>query len=249
MDKILLFIRSTIFNLLFYGVTLFFCVLLLPLTFLPRRQMMGAVWIFVRSVHLIEKYVMGLDFEVRGRENLPQDKCFIVASKHESPYETFKLHIILNDPAIILKQELLRIPLWGRFLAKSDPIAIDRKKGLKSLKQIVDGAQRMKEQGRPIVIFPQGTRVYIHETPADKPYKPGVAQIHEATGLPIIPLALNTGVFWPRRSWIKHPGKVVFEFLPAVPDDLDSKGIMKDLEFRLEEKSAALAREAQDKLI
>ena len=240
----MLFLRSTLFNFLFYGTTAVASLLCLPALFLPKKQAMWAVKFFVYSVYFFEKHVLGLDYEVRGAENLPAGGSFIVAAKHQSPYETMKLNILFNDPAIVLKRELLWIPLWGWFLAKVDPIAINRSKLRKSLNQITEGALHVKSQGRPIVIFPQGTRVLLTQTTKDKPYKIGVARAAEATGVPVIPMALNSGVFWPRRSWIKKPGRVIFEFLPPVPSGLGIYEIMKDLERRIEERSNLLAAEA-----
>lgn len=239
----MIFLRSTLFNLFFYGLTALACVLCLPALFMPRPRAMRVVKAFVRSVYALEKLFIGLDFEVRGQENLPTSGSFIVAAKHQSPYETMKLHILFDDPSVILKKELLKIPLWGKFLAKSDPIAINR--GSKeSAQQIIEGARRMQKQGRPIIIFPQGTRVYTWQTTQDKPYKSGAARMQETTGLTIIPLALNTGIFWPRRSWRKWPGKVVFEFLPPIAPGQAPSETMKQLEALLEAESKKLENEA-----
>lgn len=239
------FIRSTLFNIAFYGTTALACVLCLPGLLLPKRQAMWIVKLFVHSVWFFERRILGLDFEVRGREHIPSTGSFIIAAKHQSPYETMKMHILFDDPAIVLKKELLKIPLWGWFLAKSDPVAIDRSRARESLGQMGEGGLRAKAQGRPIVIFPQGTRVHTWQTPQDKPYKAGVAKLRDATGLPVIPLALDSGFFWPRSSWIKKPGRVVFEFLPPVPENLGVYEVVKDLQERLEKRSNLLVQEAQ----
>jgi 1-acyl-sn-glycerol-3-phosphate acyltransferase len=244
MNSTVLFIRSTVFNLAFYGVTAIMCVLCLPGLLLPKKQAMIIVKLFVYSVYFFEKHIAGLDYEVRGAQYLPKEGSFVVAAKHQSPYETMKLNILFDDPAIVLKQELLRIPLWGKFLAKVEPIAIDRSQGKTAMNQIVEGAQHVKAQGRPIVIFPQGTRVHPRQTAAERPYKIGVARVHEATGLPVIPMALNSGCYWPKGSWIVRPGKVIFEFLPPVPENFGVYEVMKDLETRLEAASDKLASEA-----
>src|SRR5690606_29409676 len=138
-------------------------------------QAMWIVKLFVHMVYFLERHILGLDYEVRGAENLPRTGSFIVAAKHQSAYETMKLNIIFNDPAIVLKRELLRIPLWGWFLAKVEPIGIDRKQGSSAMAQIIEGTIRIREQARPIVIFPQGTRVSPSQTAADRPYRIGVA--------------------------------------------------------------------------
>jgi 1-acyl-sn-glycerol-3-phosphate acyltransferase len=240
-------IRSTLFNIAFYGFTALACILCLPFLFLPKKDAMFAVRLFVHGAHFFEKYILGLDYEVRGREHLPASGSFIIAAKHESPYETTKLNILFDDPAIVLKRELLRIPLWGKFLAKVDPIAIDRSAGKEAMEQIIEGAKRIRDQGRPIVIFPQGTRVHTWVTTAERPYRIGVVKAALAAGLPVIPMALNSGMYWPRKSWLKHPGRVVFEFLPPLDMSQDTTSIMKELETRLETATKALHREAVEK--
>ena len=240
-------IRSSIFNVLFYVLTGISCVLCLPTLVLPRRFFMGIVHFFVHMVHFLERTVLGLRYEVRGLENLPKDGSYIVAAKHQSAYETMKLHILFQDPAVILKKQLLSIPLWGLYLKKSDPIAIDRSTPDTAIASIQSGAQRMKEQGRPIVIFPQGTRVRPDQTTQDKPYKVGIARIQEATDLPIIPMAINAGLFWPRHGWFKSPGCVIFEFLEPIPAGMERQNLMAKLEKETEEATQSLMNEAKEK--
>ena len=241
-------LRSTIFNLAFYFVTLIACIICLPTLFMPRAAFMAVVHGWVWCVHVLERVIMNLHFEIRGLEHLPADgQSYIVAAKHQSPYETFKLHTLFGDPAIILKQELLKIPLWGAYLKKSDVIAIDRTTPELAISSIQEGARRMKQQGRPIIIFPQGTRVRVDETVQHKPYKVGVARLQEATDLPILPMALNTGYFWPRSGWLRKPGRVVFEFLPPVMPGMDRSALLGKLERDVEAKSKELLDEAIEK--
>lgn len=241
----MLFLRSTLFNLLFFTSTGLMCVLCLPGLLLPKKQALWIVRLFVHSVYFFERTVMGIKFEVRGWENVPRDGAFIVAAKHQSAYETMKMHVIFADPAIVLKKELFKIPLWGWFLKKSEPVAINRGRAREAMNEMQESGLRAKAQGRPIVIFPQGTRVRVEETIKEKPYKAGVSRLKEATGLTVVPMALNSGVFWPRGRWMKKPGTVVFEFLPPVPENLGVYEIVRDLEKRLEEASIRLAVEAQ----
>lgn len=240
----MIFLRSTLFNLAFFSATAVLCLVCLPGLLLPRKGAVLIIRTFVRTVHFLEKYLMGLDYEVRGIEHLPKEGAYIVAAKHQSPYETMKLHLLFDFPAVVLKKELLNIPLWGKFLAKSEPIAIDRSQGREAMQQVIDGALAVEKQGRPIVIFPQGTRVYPWQTTQDKPYKPGVIRMYKATNMPIVPLALNSGLFWPRQSWIKRPGKVIFEFLPPIRQGEDPDTLLKILEERLESATHALQDEA-----
>ncbi len=244
------FLRSSLFNLCFYTIVAVFCITLLPMLLMPRKIMMGAVYIFIYTTAFLEKYILGLTYEIRGAEHLPEKPPYIIAAKHQSAYETFKLHFLFDNPAIILKKELLKIPLWGQYLQKSGVIAIDRATPRSAIKSMRDGAKQMAAQNRPIIVFPQGTRVPPGIGTDEKPYKSGINLIQKATGLPIIPMATNTGVFYPKGGWCKKPGRVVFEFLPALKpsDKLKSAETLKHLEKVIEEKSNALAEEAYESL-
>jgi len=131
-------------------------------------------------------------------------------------------------------------------LQKIDVIAINRKNKEESIRAIIDGAKRMAQNNRPIIIFPQGTRVPVNVNTSQKPYKGGIVKMYSHTDIPIIPMALNSGLFWPRKSFIKRPGKVVFEFLAPIEPGLPDKKVMKALEDRVEEKTFELMREAQN---
>lgn len=237
--------RSIAFNIAFFGVTAVMALCMLPTVFMPRAKAMHIVSLWVNTVYLLERIFLNLDYEVRGLEHLPQSGSYLVAAKHESAYETMKLHILFNDPAIVLKQELLKIPVWGLFLKKIDPIAIDRSNREHAMKSLVAGTLHVRDQGRPIVIFPQGTRVAPDMPVEKKPYKGGIAKMAEASGLPIVPMALNTGLFWGRNSWFKRPGEVVFEFLPPLPQGQSVPETMQMLSKNLESASSALREEAR----
>lgn len=237
-------IRSTIFNICFYAVTAVLCIVYFPLLILPRTWFLKLIEFWLRIVCFLEFIILGLRYEVRGREHLPAPP-YIVAAKHQSPYETLKLHLLFKDPAVILKKELLKIPFFGLYLAKNGSIAIDRSTPASARESIREGALRVSHQNRPIVIFPQGTRVDLHETGQHKPYKSGICDIQESTQLPIVPLALNTGLFWPRKGWFKSPGKVIFQFLEPIEPGKNKKELMSELEKTIEDKSAALMNEAR----
>ena len=240
-------LRSTLFNLLFYLLTALACIVCLPTLFFPRSFFMWVVSMFVHGVYFLERYVLGLKLEVRGAENLPAEGSYIIAAKHQSSYETFKLHLLFKDPAIILKRELLKIPLWGLYLKKSDPIAINRKDPKGASHSIQQETKRVAAQGRPIVIFPQGTRVSAFSTSKDHPYKVGVARMQEGSGLPIIPMAINAGVYWPKHKWVKHSGTVVFSFLPAIEAGKYERAVaLGHIEQSLETESLSLANEARE---
>lgn len=243
-----LIVRQIAFNLIFYVFTAVCCILYVPFALMPRPIYVVVLRRYFLNVHLIEKYVLGLDYEIRGGENLPPPGTpYIAAIKHYSEYETMKLYPLFHDPAIILKKELTYIPFWGWLLMRADMIAIKRSAGDQALKSIVDGALRLMKNGRPITIFPQGTRVSIHDTTSQKPYKRGgILKMYQATGLPIIPVATNSGYFWPKNAFFKKPGKVVFEFLPPLQPGLPTSEVMDRLERGIEEHSSRLVKEAQE---
>jgi 1-acyl-sn-glycerol-3-phosphate acyltransferase len=232
----MLFIRSLTYHILFFAWTIFWAFALLWVFLLPRRAMVAVVTLYFKSLVPLEKYVLGLTYEVRGREHVPEGAC-IIASKHQSAYETLKLHVLFNDPAIILKRGLMYIPLWGWYQAKSGMIAVDRGARGAAMASMLANAQAAIKAGRKIVIFPQGTRV---APTAQKSYKVGVAVLAEKYDLPIVPLALNAGLFWPRHAFLIRPGKVIFEFLPPLPTGLGAAQTMQLLEEQLEAASAKL---------
>lgn len=214
---------------------------------MPRPALLKATKFYLNGVAFLEKYIMGLTYEVRGLEHLPKSGTYIVAAKHQSAYETLKLHHLFGDPTIVLKKQLMSIPLFGFFLRKLDVIAINRDNKESSINSIIEGAKRMRDQNRPILIFPQGTRVATNATTQEKPYKGGIVKMYSHADLKIIPMALNSGLFWGRNSYFKKPGKVVFEFLAPIEAGLPDKQVMQALQDSLEEKSNALMAEAKAK--
>lgn len=240
-------IRSIIYNFLFYGVlTPAVCIFMMPALIMSRSATRWVAYNYQAINDVLERYVMNLKCEVRGLEHLPKDHGqYLVASKHQSAYETMKLMLLFKDPTIILKRELLYLPIFGWFLNKLEVIAIDRSNREQSMSSLVDGARRMKENNRPIVIFPQGTRVDVDATTAKKPYKGGILKLYTATNLPILPVAINSGLYWPRNAFWKKSGTVVIEFLPQIPAGLPPTEVMSKLENMIETASSRLAAEGR----
>ncbi len=227
----MIFIRSLAFNLAYFSWTVLVSVVLAWTTLLPRPQLMAVVIWYLRSVAFLERTLLGLRYEVRGREHLPKQGSYLVAAKHQSAWETMKVILLLPDPAVVLKRELTQIPIWGRLARKSEMIPVDRGARGRAMSSLLDGARKVAAKNRPIVIFPQGTRVApgtYHN------YRVGVGVLYENLHLPIVPMALNSGVFWPRRSFLKKSGTVVVEFLPPIQPGLQRFEAMIELETRLE---------------
>lgn len=240
-------VRCLLFNFLFYCVwTPLICIGLMPSLIMPRRFPVAVARLYLDGVYYLEKYVLGLDYEIRGIEHRPPNtEAYLVVAKHQSAYETMKLLRLFGDPTIILKKELLFLPLFGWFLYRMEVIALDRGNRTAAMASLYKGAKKMKADKRPIVIFPQGTRVKVDTTTAEKPYKGGMMKLYTEVGLPILPVALNSGVYWPRNSFWKKQGKVIFEFLPLIPPGLPADEVLKSLEAQIEERSKALVEEGQ----
>ncbi|HYG85703.1 MAG TPA: 1-acyl-sn-glycerol-3-phosphate acyltransferase [Azospirillum sp.] len=225
------FLRSLLFNVAFFVWTALMCVGLLWMLLLPRDQMMAVVRWYLRTIAWLERTILDLRYEVRGLENLPAKGSYILAAKHQSAWETMKLHAILGDPAIVLKRELTWIPTWGWYAKKARMIAVDRGARGRAITSLIENSKPVRDEGRPIVIFPQGTRV----APGTyRNYRVGVGMLYEQLGLPIVPMALNAGLYWPRRSFIKRPGTIVVEILPPILPGLPRPVAMQELEDRLE---------------
>ncbi len=236
-------IRSIAFNILFYAGSLFISTILLWTLLLPENKCLAIITnVYARYVIFIEKYVLNLKLEIRGLENLPKDGKYIIAAKHQSAYETLNMPYMkeFNFPVIILKKELIYIPLWGWYPPKLGFIAINRGSGTTAMRSIIRGSKKSIENGRPVIIYPQGTRAKIGTKP---PYKPGIALIYKELKLPIIPIALNSGVFWGKNAFFKKSGTVIFEILPPIESGLKPKAMLKTLEEQIETTSNKLIKE------
>lgn len=233
--------RSLLFNALFYLTTALFVVLGSPLLFGPRRWAMAALKVHARFELFLLRIIVGTKFEVRGKEFLPEGPC-LVASKHQSAWETFALIPLFRDPALLMKRELFLIPFHGWFSRKFEMIPVDRDKGPAALRRMLREAKKRIEAGREIIIFPEGTR----RAPGAPPdYKTGVVLLYEALGVPCVPVALNSGLFWPRRSVTRRPGTVIVEILKPIPPGLGKKEFLRRLQTSIETASNRLVAEAK----
>jgi len=233
-------LRSFLYAAVFYIVTALYLVLGSWLLLGPRSWAMKGLDVHGRTcVWLLEK-ICGTRLEVRGRENLPAGPCLVVA-KHQSMWDTFALISLLHDPAIVLKDELKWIPFYGWFCVKFEHILVKRDRAAIALKTMLKDAQQRVGEGRHVLIFPEGTRM----APGDPPdYKPGYVALYEGLGVAAVPLALNSGLYWPRRSNMRYPGTIIVEFLPQIPAGLPRANFRKRIEAALEEASHRLIVEA-----
>lgn len=237
----LLLLRSLVFLVVFYVNTAVFLILGSWLLLAPRRWAMEGLRLHGLASLWWMKVICGTRLEVRGRERLPKGAC-LVAAKHQSAWDTFALIPVFRDPAMVMKAELGWIPLYGWFSHKFEHIFVKRDKGPSALKAMLRDARNRAEQGREIVIFPEGTR----RPPGAPPdYKPGFVALYAGLNLPCVPLALNSGLFWPRRSFLRYPGTAVIEILEPIPPGLPRAQARALVEERIETACARLIAEAE----
>lgn len=243
MPRFLILARSFAFNALFYANLLVHMIVALPTLVLPYPALRVFIRSYARSSLWLLRVICGTEVSWRGTENIPPGPC-IVACKHQSAWETFALYAVLEDPIYILKRELMWIPLFGWYMWKAGLIPVDRSAGMAALSRMTKRAQRAIAGPRPrqLVIFPEGTR----RAPGAEPsYRPGIAHLYARLGLSCVPAALNSGLFWPRRSLVRHPGTIIVEFLPPIPPGLERGGFLAHLQDVIEAASARLIEESE----
>ncbi len=225
------FIKSLIFNIFIYSGLILIFILAIPTLILPDRFTIFFGRLSAKYIVLILKLVMNTKVIFHGIENLKKVDRFFVASAHQSMFETFALQIPLNGPIFILKKELLNIPLFGWYLRKIGSIAIIRETTTKENLNFFDRIKKkLEESNRPLLIFPQGTRVKLDDHP---PFKKGVGRIYKALNLPCIPVALNTGKVWPKNSFIKFSGDIHISFLEPIMPGKDSDEFTIEIENKI----------------
>jgi 1-acyl-sn-glycerol-3-phosphate acyltransferase len=219
-------VRSALFLAWFLLVTTILSLIFLPVLVLPRGATIWLARSWSRATFWGLKAFAGIGFEIRG---VPPRGPVLVAAKHMSMWDTLALYLALDSPAIVLKRDLLYIPFYGWFLRKATAIPIDRSAGASALRKMSAAAKQVLAEGRPILIFPEGTR----KKPGAPPdYKPGVAGLYALLEVPCVPVALNSGLYW--TGFIKKPGTIVLEFLQAIPPGLKRGAFMAELESRIE---------------
>jgi 1-acyl-sn-glycerol-3-phosphate acyltransferase len=228
----MIFLRSLLFALWMLGVTLVQGLIALPLLLAPRRTVAQFCRFWAQSLLWGLKVLAGVDMRINGE--VPRG-AVLVASKHMSMWDTLALYVVLGDPGIVLKRSLLLVPFFGWYLARSTAIPIDRAAGASALRAMAKGAGDVLAQGRPVLIFPEGTRQPPGAAPA---YKPGVSGLYGQLDVPCVPVALDSGAFW--QGFRKRPGTITLAFLEPIPPGLKRAQFMPILEERIETATRAL---------
>ncbi|MEX2628530.1 MAG: lysophospholipid acyltransferase family protein [Tistlia sp.] len=240
---IALILRSALFQLAYHLWLVAIGLVLLPAFLLPRRALYAGGRLWVRGILFLLEHLCGLTWEVRGRDRLPAEGGLLIASKHQSAWDTLVFPLLVRDPAYVLKRELLLVPFFGWIMWRLRMIAVDRKGGAAALRRMLAAARRIVgRERRPLVIYPEGTRT----APGDsRPYHPGVAALYGELGVPVVPVALNSGLYWPRQSFLRRPGRIVLEFLEPIPPGLPRRQFLAELEARIEPASRRLLAEGR----
>lgn len=232
-------VRSALFNLFFFAWTAFLLLTLWLLLPLPTATFRSAVRLWPIGLIAALKWLVHIDYEVRGRENLPPG-AVILAVKHQSAWDTVFFLLLDSKIAYTMKSELLRIPFWGWYIKKAGNIAVDRRGGAAALRHMIRGTKSVLAEGRSVVVFPEGTRVKPGEMGQ---YQPGIAALYAQTDVPVIPVAVNSGLYWGRHDFRKRPGTILLEFLEPMPPGLDRASFLAQLESRVETATNRLVAE------
>ena len=240
----MIYLRSALFNVVFYVNLVLFLVLGSGFFFTPRKWSIRALQTWARSSLFWLRTIAGIKIEVRGLDNIPRGPC-LLAGKHQSFWETFAILPLVDDPAVVLKKELTYIPFFGWFIYKFRMIPVERSAGTQALRALLEASEQAVSEGRQIIIMPEGTR----RAPDDPPdYKPGAAAVYGRLGVPCVPFALNSGLFWPRRQFVRRPGTIVISFLPPIPPGVGRKPFQTRLEDAIETETAKLVSEGRQQL-
>lgn len=233
-------LRSIMFNLHFYMLTILLIIFMFPTLFLPFKyfKIVSKLWTIILINGM--KIWLGLDVRIKGSFN--HKKTYIVAMKHQSAWETIISTSIFEMPSIVLKKELIYLPLIGLYFLKGKAIPIIRSNTFEALKLIIKKAKRSVNEGSSILIFPQGTRVPLHSSASLYPYHSGVYFLYSKLNIPVLPVSHNAGLFWPKNSFVKYPNRlksktVTLEISEEIPPGLDKKKFMCKLEKIIEDKT------------
>lgn len=229
-------LRSLVFMALAGAWTILLAIVYLPLLALPRRLMQRGARFWISGLFALLSTVCRLDYRVEGR-SLPARGPAVVAANHQSAWDTLVFHLLCEDPVYLLKRELLGVPLFGWYLTKAGNIAIDRHGGAMAIRRMLPQVEQRLREGAQVIVFPEGTRTPPHQS---RPFQPGVAAIYGRVTATVVPVALNSGLYWGRRKFLKFPGTIVLRVLSPLPHGLDRRRCLSVLEATISEARRAL---------
>ena len=224
-------LRSIIFSLIFFSGITFISIIFLPSLLLPQSIILNGGKLMGYWTGFCLKTILSVKIKILGKENIINNEKFFIAASHQSMFETFYLQTIFNAPVFILKKELILIPIFGWYLKKIGSISIKRNKVTKdNLSFFQDISRIISKTQRPLIIFPQGTRVRPEERP---PFKKGAGRIYEELKISCQPVAINSGYVWPKRGLKKSDKEIIISILPKISSGLDKNEFIKNLEKKI----------------
>jgi 1-acyl-sn-glycerol-3-phosphate acyltransferase len=226
-----------IFNVFLYVFTAICSITAMLIAIFRPRQLPAFARGWSQAWLKVYEAVCGVSYEVKGREHLPQGGC-VIAMKHQSTWDTFAMFAIFREPVFVFKSELARIPFFGWTLLRMGCIPVKRGAGKAALGSMIQGTVAACSLGKQVVIFPEGTRGVVGQAAA---YKTGVSHLYQAIGGAFVPVALNSGLLWPRRNFLRPPGVITVEILPPIPPGLPRKDMQQRLEDDIERASERLS--------
>lgn len=225
--------KSILFQALLGFWTILMGILCLPFLFFPSKYLNKPTKIWISGIFILLKYLCKITHEVQGKENIP-NHAVLVASKHQSAFETFALFFYLSNVIFIHKKQLFLIPVFGQYLKKMNMISIDRKGRASSMRKMLRQTKEKIKLGYSVIIFPEGTR----KKPKEKPnYKSGFVGIYKELNTKILPVAVNSGKCWPKDTFIKKPGHIIIKILPTIDNNLDRKTVLYEVENKIEKET------------
>ncbi|MDC0344982.1 1-acyl-sn-glycerol-3-phosphate acyltransferase [Alphaproteobacteria bacterium] len=235
-------VSSLLFQTLFWGWTCTIMLLYTPLLLFPRERIIWIQKLWTAPVFFFLRKIAGIHVDIKGRENLPQEPC-ILAGRHESAFDTMIYVHVTRNPTMVLKKELTRIPVFGQLMKKFPMISVDRQGGSRTLKKLIKDTAACLAQKRNIIIFPEGIRV---DPGKSVPLQPGIAFMAKELNVPVVPVATNSGTYWPRRRFVKTPGTITLQILPPMRHTGNTKEFLSQLNETLNTASAALCQKEGD---
>lgn len=233
----MIYVRSLIFNLIFYTTLLLGCMLTCIVGLFSQKTEV-IIWndILLPFLRWCLKVICGLEIEVRGQEHITKHGV-LYACKHQSAMETYFLTSYIKNGTFIFKKELSKIPFFGWAIHLYGSVPVDRAGGSRAMKKMLADTKELMDKDRSIIIFPEGTRTKPGTTTF---YKPGIAFLYQNIKTEVVPVAVNTGLFWRKNSFLRHPGKVIIEFMPPLPHGLEKREFINTLQDTIEKKCAEL---------
>lgn len=229
MTGAIIWLRSWLYLFAFLAWTLGIALVCLP-GLLKSSWSLAVARAWIRGIMFLARHIVGITCRVVGAENVPTGPC-IIAAQHQSSFETYRLMLDLDCPVFVLKRELVWIPVVGWFMKRIGLVPIDRGAGAGAMRKMLRAAQAALDDGRQIILFPEGTRVPPGQT---RPYRPGIVALYQHCDVPVIPMALDSGMLWGKSRILKRPGEITFQFLPALPRGLGKDALLTELRARLD---------------